>query len=154
MHTRACVCRSSPASCLPATGGASWRSRSGTLCGRITPRKNWSSLVLWNCDHPAHNIIKAGAPNVWTGRQLHTLSWLNDEQIGEIPPEWNWIDGVTPDSIVPKAVHYTAGGPWFNNYRNAKFATAWHAESILNDIQNDIVMTHVERKPSLAWSQR
>lgn len=102
------------------------------------PRKNWSSFVLWNCSHPAHNILKAGAPNVWTGRQLHTFSWLTDEQIGSLPPEWNWIEGSSDPGLLPKAVHYTAGGPWFPECRGVKYADLWNYENNRGtDLQRD-----------------
>lgn len=91
-------------------------------------RKNWSSLVLWNCAHPAHRALTTEAVNEKPGSWLHGFEWLKDEEIGSIPVEWNWLEGWSPPSIQPKAVHYTRGGPWFEEYKNVQHATAWTSE--------------------------
>ena len=59
----------------------------------IYPRKNWSSVVLWNCYHPANlqvNKQLVNDPNT-TVKYLHRFSWLKDEEIGSIPHQWNWL---------------------------------------------------------------
>ena len=53
------------------------------------PRKNWSSVILWNCSHPKHKILTPEFINKQTGKFLHRFSWLEDEEIGELPMEWN-----------------------------------------------------------------
>ena len=55
------------------------------------PRKNWSSVILWNCAHPKHKILTPEFINKQTGKFLHRFSWLEDEEIGELPIEWNWL---------------------------------------------------------------
>ena len=62
------------------------------------PRKNWSSLALWNCDHPAHRALTLAHLNQWSGRDLHRFRWLWDSQIGALPPAWNYLVGVSPKS--------------------------------------------------------
>lgn len=91
-------------------------------------RKNWSSLMLFNCGHPA-NAVLAEATNEKTGSWLHGFGWLKDEEIGDLDPRWNWIEGVTRGE--PKAVHYTKGGPWFPEYRNVPYADNWTRELLL-----------------------
>ena len=86
-------------------------------------RKNWSSLMLLNCGHEATRRLTPGAVNAEPGAWLHGLRWLPDRLIGSLPPQWNWIDGVTPGE--PKAVHYTAGGPWFAGHEAVRFAGEW-----------------------------
>ena len=54
------------------------------------PRKNWSSVILWNCSHPKHKILTPEFINKKTGKYLHRFSWHEDEEIGELPMEWNW----------------------------------------------------------------
>lgn len=88
------------------------------------PRKNWSSLMLWNCGHPANRILTPGIVNTQTGRWLHTFQWLENEQIGALPRVWNWISGYTK----PSAVHYSMGGPWFEDWQNVEYASEWHRE--------------------------
>jgi len=35
----------------------------------------------------------------------------------------------------PKLIHYTEGGPWFENYRHCEFHELWKAE--LQEMMND-----------------
>jgi hypothetical protein len=87
-------------------------------------RKNWSSLVLFNLHHPANAALDAKTVNEQPGSWLHAFGWLRDKQIGEFPPEWNWIEGASPE-IEPKAVHFSAGGPWFPEYADVRYADEW-----------------------------
>lgn len=86
-------------------------------------RKNWSSLMLFNCGHRSNRRLTVKAVNEEFGSWLHGFHWLEDVEIGEIPPQWNFIDGTTQGE--PKAVHYTAGGPWFEAHRSCAFAQEW-----------------------------
>ena len=83
------------------------------------PRKNWSSVVLWNCGHPSNQNLTVDVINAedTTGKYLHRFAWLEDEEIGSLPHEWNWLVGwyKEPKDGKPKALHYTEGGPWFKN---------------------------------------
>ena len=88
-------------------------------------RKNWSSLILWNCSHPSNQLINPVAVNTNTGWWLHNFCWLKDEEIGSLPTEWNWLEGYSSKEIDPKAVHYTSGGPWFDKYKDVSFADEW-----------------------------
>ena len=95
----------------------------------IYPRKNWSSLVLWNCGHPSNKKITldlVNDPNT-TGKYLHRFSWLEDSEIGKINHEWNWLVGwyEEPKDGKPKAIHYTEGGPWFPEYRFCDYHDVW-----------------------------
>ena len=95
------------------------------------PRKNWSSLVLWNCSHPSNRVLSADVVNSKEGSYLHRFQWLADDEIGEIPVSWNWLEGEysTPD-FTPDAVHFTRGGPWFPAYRDVEFAELWRSEHL------------------------
>ena len=90
------------------------------------PRKNWSSLMLWNCRHPAHSVLP-DLINTWTGRQLHGFGWLTDDLIGKLPPEWNWLEGHSSMELNPKAVHFTRGTPDMPGYENVPYADEWRA---------------------------
>ena len=48
------------------------------------PRKNWSSLVLWNCEHEKHKILTPDFIQKQTGAFLHRFNWLEDKDIGNI----------------------------------------------------------------------
>lgn len=90
-------------------------------------RKNWSSVVLWNTSHPANKALTLEALNTWPGRDLHAFKWLADDLIGELPPEWNYLVGVSPKMDNPKLVHFTLGTPNLPGYENAEFADEWRS---------------------------
>ncbi len=91
-------------------------------------RKNWSSVVLWNLSHPAHDALTLSVLNTWPGRELHAFRWLEDAQIGALPGTWNWLEGYSAPDPDPAVVHLTRGGPWFRNWEHVAWAEAWLAE--------------------------
>ncbi len=93
----------------------------------VYPRKNWSSLVAYNCAHPANAALTVEAVNVRTGAYLHRFQWLDDELIGALDETWNWLEGwcQKPKSGTPNVVHYTRGGPWFENWQDVDYAKEW-----------------------------
>jgi hypothetical protein len=94
------------------------------------PRKNWSSVVLWNCEHPSNRAVTPELVNTGSPMDLHRFTWLRDEQIGDLDVRWNWLVGEydSPPNDV-KNVHWTLGGPYFEEYKDADFASEWFAES-------------------------
>jgi len=94
------------------------------------PRKNWSSLMLFNCDHPAVRNLTAEVVNRESGAYLHRMQWVADADIGDLPVEWNWLEGWNekPAHGLPKAVHFTRGGPWFAQWQNVDYGDLWRAE--------------------------
>ncbi len=91
-------------------------------------RKNWSSVILWNCGHPANKwSFTLEMLNTWPGRDLHAFRWLHNEEIGELPQHWNWLVNVTPGEPQRRGIwHYTLGGPWFKNWIPAKHDQEWN----------------------------
>eukprot|EP01101_Sappina_pedata_P005632 TRINITY_DN261_c1_g1_i1.p1 TRINITY_DN261_c1_g1~~TRINITY_DN261_c1_g1_i1.p1 ORF type:complete len:285 (-),score=138.65 TRINITY_DN261_c1_g1_i1:79-933(-) len=85
------------------------------------PRKNWSSMVLYNCGHPANQKLTVELANKETGSYLHRFMWIEDDSlIGEVPYTWNFLVGwykKLEGDKVPGAIHYTEGGPWFPDHR-------------------------------------
>lgn len=88
-------------------------------------RKNWSSVILWNCDHPANRRLSLQDVNERPGRDLHQFYWLADHEIGELPHEWNWLVNVRAKPITPKIAHFTLGGPWFQHWGGAEHDDLW-----------------------------
>lgn len=88
------------------------------------PRKNWSSLILWNCAHHANRTLSKSFVASQSGRYLHRFSWLEDSQIGELPAVWNWLDELG-ESQEAKIVHWTNGIPGFYHYKSAPHAFEW-----------------------------
>lgn len=90
-------------------------------------RKNWSSLMLFNMKHAGVKRIWIDDANKKTGLWLHQFSWLKDEEIGELPIEWNYLEGVTNSAVEPKGVHFTNGTPNMKNHENTLHAEEWRA---------------------------
>lgn len=91
-------------------------------------RKNWSSVMLFNNAHPANRCLRPDGRilNTWPGRDLHAFRWLTDDLIGDLPVEWNFLEGHhDPDEINPALVHYTRGTPDIPGYEAAPFAQEW-----------------------------
>lgn len=88
-------------------------------------RKNWSSVMLWNLEHPAHDALTMSMLNTVPGRDLHRFCWLDDDLIGSLPAEWNWLVGHSSALIDPAIVHFTDGLPDQPGYESAPFADEW-----------------------------
>ncbi len=97
------------------------------------PRKNWSSFMLFNCDHPSAQSLTPEIVNRETGAYLHRMQWAKDEEIGSLPTGWNWLEGWydKPAQGYPQAVHYTRGGPWFDAWQEVDYGDEWRAEAAL-----------------------
>jgi hypothetical protein len=91
-------------------------------------RKGWSSLVLWNCAHPAHRRLRMSDLNGTPGRDLHRFCWLSDADIGALDPRWNWLEGYGDPGARKSVIHYTRGGPWFPGWEGVAHAHEWTAE--------------------------
>lgn len=88
-------------------------------------RKNWASLMVFNNAHPANaGMVPHYLNNHKPGLDFHHFKWLKDEEIGSIPLEWNCLDGYY-NLKYPKAIHYTDGGPWFEDYKETQYSTIW-----------------------------
>lgn len=94
------------------------------------PRKNWSSVILWNLDHPKNQFITPELVNEISPLFLHRFMWLEDYEIGEFSHEWNWLVGWynQPTDGNPKILHYTEGGPYFKDFKDCEYADLWKDE--------------------------
>ena len=89
------------------------------------PRKNWSSLILWNCGHPSHKILTPKFIQQQIGSFLHRFSWIHDDDIGELAKEWNWLAMEYEEKKDIKLIHYTIGTPCFEEYQNSSLSSYW-----------------------------
>ena len=94
------------------------------------PRKNWSSLMLFNGAHPAVRALTPEVVNTATPAHLHRLEWAGgDAAIGALDPAWNFLVGEYPvPARVPLGIHYTNGGPWFAETQEVDYGARWIAE--------------------------
>lgn len=92
------------------------------------PRKNWSSVVIWNCRHFMNRVLEpsfvAGKP----GSFLHRFEWLEDKDIGALPARYNWLIGEYPPNPDAAVLHYTIGIPSFSEFAKCDHAQEWHRE--------------------------
>ena len=98
------------------------------------PRKNWSSVILWNCNALRNKILTPEFVQQSTGAFLHRFSWIADERLGELPAEWNWLDVEYEYNPLAKLVHYTLGTPCFHEFADqGDFSDDWHKERIFTE---------------------
>ena len=97
------------------------------------PRKNWSSVILWNCNSFPNRKLTPEFVQHSTGSELHRFSWLDDNRIGELPKEWNWLPDEYGPNADAKLLHYTLGTPCFQEFADTPQGNEWHRERILTE---------------------
>jgi lipopolysaccharide biosynthesis glycosyltransferase len=91
------------------------------------PKKNWSSVMLFN--NPRCTTLTPEYVSTASGLELHQFKWLPDEsQIGNLPRRWNHLVGYHARDPDAALVHYTLGGPYFDEYRHCDYADEWRDE--------------------------
>jgi lipopolysaccharide biosynthesis glycosyltransferase len=97
------------------------------------PRKNWSSVMIFNCQNFPTRKLTPDYIQKSTGAHLHRFEWTTDDRVGALPPEWNWLPdeyGVNPNA---KLLHYTLGTPCFHEFATTTMADEWHRERMLTN---------------------
>ena len=90
-------------------------------------RKNWSSVMLFNLQHPANKNMNIYYLNHAPGLELQQFGWLQDNEIGELPLGFNWLVGISPPIYDPAIVHYTLGTPDLPGHEDDPYADEWKA---------------------------
>ncbi len=90
------------------------------------PKKNWSSVMLFN--NARCRALTPEYVNSASGLELHQFKWLDETAIGDLPRRWNHLVGYYKPTRDASLVHYTLGGPYFEEYRDCEYATEWRAE--------------------------
>lgn len=90
-------------------------------------RKNWSSLIIWNCEHPSNLLLTPDKMNTERGQWLHAFGWLEPHEIGALPVGWNYLVGTntSKDDPNPSAVHFTKGIPPMPGRERDEYAGEW-----------------------------
>ena len=97
------------------------------------PKKNWSSVMLFNCGHPANKILTKELVSEAGGAFLHRFQWLTEDEVGELPVEWNHLVGEYKENPDAKLIHFTLGAPCFLHYYEDEYAGEW-SDHLLNSI--------------------
>jgi hypothetical protein len=95
---------------------------------RDYPRKNWSSVILWDCGHYMNRCLTPKYVTEQEGAFLHRFAWLPDDRIGELPPEWNWLTDEFGANTAARLLHFTAGIPAIDAYKRSPHAQMWHLQ--------------------------
>jgi lipopolysaccharide biosynthesis glycosyltransferase len=90
------------------------------------PRKNWSSVILWNCGHPSNAMMTPRYVMDANGTMLHRFQHLKDEEVGELPKAWNWLSQESGANADANLIHYTLGVPGIDHYAQCEQAGHWH----------------------------
>lgn len=93
-------------------------------------RKNWASLMIVNCEHPAWQGMTPERVREFAAvpTQLLGLRWIPDEAIGFLPDAWNRLVDEGQDTEGAALLHWTAGIPAFKHYADAPGADAWRRQ--------------------------
>lgn len=89
------------------------------------PRKNWSSVMLFNCEHEDCRVLTPSLINTASGPELQRLLWTDNESIGELSADWNHLVGEYAPNPKAKIVHFTIGGPYFQEYADVEYSEEW-----------------------------
>jgi len=107
-------------------------------------RKNWSSVMLFNCGHDHCRRLTPEYVNKAEPATLHRFWWTHDDYVGELPLEWNWLVGEYDYNPNAKNVHFTIGGPYFEEYANCDYSDEWVGAN--DSAQFCLQMSDIKRK--------
>lgn len=94
----------------------------------IYPRKNWSSVMVFNCFSSACHRLTPEVVSNASGAYLHRFEWCDDDRIGELSPDYNHLVGELPENPNAKIIHYTLGTPCINGYQDQEWSELWYEE--------------------------
>jgi len=92
------------------------------------PRKNWSSVMLFNCSHHHCKRLDPNYINSASGLDLHRFNWTESDSIGELPKDWNHLVSEFDPNPDAKLIHFTVGGPYFHEYNGCEYSDEWFTE--------------------------
>ena len=101
----------------------------GGMPQTVYPRKQWSATVIYNCGHPSNRALTNKVVETAEPKFLHRFQWLQDDEIGSIPLEFNFLveEQEKPDTL-PFNIHHTLGAPIFRERQNVDYANYWKEE--------------------------
>lgn len=90
------------------------------------PKKNWSSVMLWNCSHHLNKQLTPKFVMEKQGKYLHRFEWLkHEDQVGKLDAAWNWLETEYEYNPDAKLIHHTLGTPCFKDYQSTDYAQEW-----------------------------
>lgn len=92
------------------------------------PRKNWSSVILWNCGNYPNHVLTPEFVSQQSGAYLHRFTWINDGRIQALPMEWNWLVDEYEHNDDAKLLHFTLAIPAISSYEDCDHSAEWWDE--------------------------
>lgn len=90
-------------------------------------RFEWASMILFNCSHPSNQVLTPSF--IENAKALHGLQWLKEDEVGDLPREWNHLVGYDQERPDAKLVHYTQGVPAYPETNDSEYAGEWMKEA-------------------------
>ena len=115
--------RDKPVACVKHKLDNIHNDKMGGVKNKSYPRKCWSSLMLFDNNKLKH-LTKEYLDNA-SPADLHQFAWVKDNEIGRIPLKYNHLVGYYIKHKYIKAIHYTQGGPWFDEYKDGELSEEW-----------------------------
>lgn len=105
-----------------------------------------ASLMLFNCakcDHLTPQFVEMA-------NNLHSIGFVPDGQVGDLPPEWNHLVGYDEPRDDAKLVHFTQGVPIFPETKDSEYGPEWRRyaqESVGSQPWTALMGNSVHAKP-------
>ena len=92
-------------------------------------RFEWASVMLFNCEK--NKILTP--EYIEKADRLHQISWCGENEIGDLPREWNHLVGYDERRPDAKLIHYTQGVPCFPETNTSEYSDDWKSEHKLTN---------------------
>ncbi len=110
-----------------------WPTEQSKMDGKIQtnyPKKNWSSMILWNNEHPKNMTLVPQFLNQASGSTLHQFKWLKEKHIGNLPVKYNFLEDWNNrfEHGDPAIIHFTRGNVYFKDFQDVDYGEVWKRE--------------------------
>ena len=103
--------------------------RYAVMVSKNVKKFEWASMMMFNCGHPGNRILTPEyVQDPQQCRTPHTIDWLPEHLVGDLPREWNHLVGYDAPRADAKLIHYTQGMPIYEETRGSEYADAWKKE--------------------------
>ncbi len=103
--------------------------RYAAMVSKNVKKFEWASMILFNCAHPANRVLTPDyVEDPQRCRYPHTMDWLPETLVGDLPREWNHLVGYDAPRRDAKLVHYTQGMPVFEETKGSEYTDHWLLE--------------------------
>ena len=95
----------------------------------MPPHRTKGAVVIYNCDHPSTQKLTSKVVETASSKFLHRFEWLKDEEIGDLPREFNFLVEEQPKpKKLPSNIHHTLGAPILRKKQNVDYTSYFKDE--------------------------